>query len=105
MPDRTLYAMHALICQTLANPKRLEIIDTLREGERSVGDLAEALEVSQSNVSQHLAVMRLGVEARGAAAEELFARQKLLVDFQAGDQADRFVVEGFEHRGSFLAQV
>src|SRR3990172_12147733 len=58
MPDRSLYAMHALICQTLANPKRLEIIDTLRGGERSVGDLAEVLEVSQSNVSQHLAVMR-----------------------------------------------
>jgi len=58
MPDRRLYEAHALICQTLANPKRLEIIDNLRRGERSVGDLAERLEVSQSNVSQHLTVMR-----------------------------------------------
>ena len=58
MPDRRLYEVHALICQTLANPKRLEIIDNLRRGERSVGDLAERLEVSQSNVSQHLTVMR-----------------------------------------------
>jgi ArsR family transcriptional regulator len=58
MTDRSLYALHALVCQTLANPKRLEIIASLRDGERSVGDLAETLEASQSNVSQHLAVMR-----------------------------------------------
>ena len=58
MPDRSLYAMHALICQTLANPKRLEIIDNLRDGECSVGELAKALEVSPSNASQHLTVMR-----------------------------------------------
>src|SRR3990172_5481087 len=58
MTDRSLYALHALVCQTLANPKRLQLNPSLRDGERSVGYLAEALEASQSNVSQHLAVMR-----------------------------------------------
>lgn len=56
--DRRIYELHAGICQTLANPKRLEIIDRLRGGERSVGELAEALDVSHPNLSQHLAVMR-----------------------------------------------
>jgi ArsR family transcriptional regulator len=58
MADRQLYQLHASICQTLANPKRLEIIDQLRSGEMPVTALAEALEISQANLSQHLAVMR-----------------------------------------------
>ena len=58
MSDRNLYKLHASICHTLANPKRLEIIDKLRVGELSVTELVEALEISQSNLSQHLAVMR-----------------------------------------------
>lgn len=58
MNDHSLYELHASICQTLGNPKRLEIIERLRDGELSVTELAEAMDVSQSNLSQHLAVMR-----------------------------------------------
>jgi len=58
MPDRQIYKLHASICHTLANPKRLEIIDRLRNRELSVGELAQALEISQANLSQHLALMR-----------------------------------------------
>ncbi len=58
MPDRQLYKLHANICHTLANPKRLEIIDQLRSGEMSVTQLAKAMQISQANLSQHLAIMR-----------------------------------------------
>ncbi len=58
MTDRQLYKLHASICHTLSNPKRLEIIDKLRARELSVTELAGALEISQSNLSQHLALMR-----------------------------------------------
>lgn len=58
MTDRQLYELHASICHTLSNPKRLEIIDRLRNGELSVTELADALEISQSNLSQHLSIMR-----------------------------------------------
>ena len=58
MADSQLYELHASICQTLANPKRLEVIDRLRDGEQSVTELAEAMKISQANLSQHLAVMR-----------------------------------------------
>ena len=50
--------LHARVCKGLADPKRLLIINALRDGPRSVGDLAEALGVSQPNVSRHLAVLR-----------------------------------------------
>ncbi len=58
MTDRQLYSLHASICQILSNPKRLEIIDQLRDGEMTVNGLAASLEISQANLSQHLAVMR-----------------------------------------------
>ena len=58
MADSQLYELHASICQTLANSKRLEVIDRLRDGEQSVSELAEAMKIGQANLSQHLAVMR-----------------------------------------------
>lgn len=58
MPNRALYALHASICQTLAHPKRLEVIDRLRGKEMTVSGLAAALGISQSNLSQHLSLMR-----------------------------------------------
>ncbi len=56
--ERELYRLHASVCKGLAEPKRLLIINALRDGERSVGDLCEDLNLQQANVSQHLAVLR-----------------------------------------------
>ena len=50
--------LHAHICKGLADPKRLLILNALRNGERSVTDLCEELDLPQANVSQHLAVLR-----------------------------------------------
>lgn len=53
-----LNQLHASVCKGLADPKRLLIINVLRDGEMSVGEICEALELPQANVSQHLAIMR-----------------------------------------------
>ncbi len=50
--------LHARVCKALADPTRLLIISELRDGPRPVGDLADALGVSQPNISRHLAVLR-----------------------------------------------
>ena len=50
--------LHARVCKALADPTRLLIINELRDGARSVGEIAEALEISQPNVSRHLALLR-----------------------------------------------
>ncbi|WP_315660423.1 metalloregulator ArsR/SmtB family transcription factor [Amycolatopsis sp. PS_44_ISF1] len=42
----------------LAEPRRRSILDLLRDGERSVGELVEELELSQPAVSKHLRVLR-----------------------------------------------
>jgi ArsR family transcriptional regulator len=56
--DKELFEMQSDICKTLASPKRIEILDALREGEKTVSELVEILGVPKANVSQHLAVMR-----------------------------------------------
>lgn len=52
------YELHASVCKGLADPKRLLILDALRDGERSVSEICDLVNLPQSNVSQHLAVMR-----------------------------------------------
>ena len=42
----------------LAEPRRRQILDLLRTGERPVGDLVGALTLSQPAVSKHLRVLR-----------------------------------------------
>lgn len=53
-----LYRLHASVCKGLADPKRLLIINALRDGEQSVTQLCDMLGLPQANVSQHLAVLR-----------------------------------------------
>ncbi|OGC22217.1 transcriptional regulator [candidate division WOR-1 bacterium RIFOXYB2_FULL_42_35] len=55
---KQVYELHAEVCKVLANPKRIEIINTLRNMEMSVGELLAKLKIRKANLSQHLAVMR-----------------------------------------------
>jgi DNA-binding transcriptional ArsR family regulator len=48
----------AQLLKVLANEKRLMILCLLIDGERSVSQLNELLDLSQSALSQHLAVLR-----------------------------------------------
>lgn len=46
------------LLKTMANEKRLFILCNLLEGELSVNELAERVQLSQSALSQHLAILR-----------------------------------------------
>ncbi|MEK6726024.1 MAG: metalloregulator ArsR/SmtB family transcription factor [Deltaproteobacteria bacterium] len=58
MKSKEIYEIHAGICQCLANPKRLEVINTLRDKEMPVTEMAEKMGITKANLSQHLAIMR-----------------------------------------------
>src|SRR5579862_2065750 len=64
-----LTALHAL-----AEPRRVAILDMLREGERPVNDLVARLGISQPAVSKHLRVLRDAglVQARTDAQRRLY---------------------------------
>ena len=56
--DDQVYALHASVCQTLANPTRLKILNALRDQEIPVAELARRTGTSMPNLSQHLAILR-----------------------------------------------
>ncbi len=56
--EERVYELHAGMCSILANPKRLKILNTLRDEEMSAGELGAKLGISKSNLSQHLALLR-----------------------------------------------
>ena len=58
MKNKEIYEIHAGICRCLASPKRLEIINTLRDKEMAASELAGKVGISSANMSQHLAMMR-----------------------------------------------
>lgn len=49
----------AEVFQALAHPTRVHVIETLAEGELSVGAILERVKVEPTNLSQHLSVLRL----------------------------------------------
>ena len=56
--DRQRYAIHAAVFAALANPTRHELMHHLCDAPRTPSELAELLEVSRPNVSQHLAILQ-----------------------------------------------
>ena len=46
------------LLKAMSNPVRLLVLCRLAEGEKSVGELERVVEVSQSALSQHLALLR-----------------------------------------------
>jgi rhodanese-related sulfurtransferase/DNA-binding transcriptional ArsR family regulator len=63
-----LYEELGRIAKALDSPRRLELIDLLAQGERSVEDLAREAALSVANASRHLQILRAArvVEARKA---------------------------------------
>src|SRR5205814_7613952 len=75
-----LYGQFARIGKALASPHRLELLELLAQGERSVESLANEIGLSLANASQHLQALREGglVESR---------KQGLFVHYRLADPA------------------
>jgi DNA-binding transcriptional ArsR family regulator len=53
-----IYTLKADFFRVLGHPARVRLLQLLRDGERSVGALQDALELDSSGTSQHLAALR-----------------------------------------------
>ncbi len=56
--EERLYQMKADFLKALAHPSRMRILEHMRAEERCVCRFIEDLDLEQSNVSQHLAVLK-----------------------------------------------
>jgi DNA-binding transcriptional ArsR family regulator len=85
---------------TLADPNRRSILMELAEGERTVGELTEALPVSQPAVSQHLKVLKnVGLVSDRAEGTKRIYRLNEAGVAALRDQLDTFwkrTMSGFE---------
>src|SRR5215204_1739147 len=111
----SLFAEFAVLGKALANPHRLELLDLLAQGGRSVEELANEAALSLANASAHLQVLRqarlVEAEKRGLnvvyrlAAPEVFELWRTLRDVGSTRLAeiDRLVDNYFIDRGEFEA--
>jgi len=56
--EHKIYELHAEMCKVFTSPKRLEILNLLRDKELSVGQVAKKADIRQANISQHLSILR-----------------------------------------------
>ena len=75
-----LYGQYGRIGKALASPHRLELLELLAQGDRTVESLANETDISTANASQHLQVLRQAglVEAR---------REGLFIHYRLSDPA------------------
>ena len=81
--QEALRRFKADIFQVLGHPRRIHIVECLRDGERAVKDIQAELGIEAPAVSQHLAVLRAKklVVARKAGNQVFYSlRDPLLVD-------------------------
>lgn len=58
MADEIINKLTADFLKSMAHPVRVKVINMLEPGERCVCELVEGIDIEQSNLSQHLAVMK-----------------------------------------------
>ena len=71
-----LFEQFARVGRALASPKRLEILDLLAQGERTVEEIARETAMSVASASQHLQVLK-GARMVEARREGLYAHYRL----------------------------
>jgi len=95
-----LHELHARVCKAIADPKRLLIINELRDKELSVGDLCDALSLTQSNVSQHLGILReRGVVTTRRDGTTIYYSLRSQKVVQAVDLLREFMAESLTEQG------
>src|SRR5437899_9725035 len=109
-PKQALFGQFAAVAKAVAHPHRLELLEQLAQGERSVEVLADRIRMSVTNASQHLQHMRRAglVAARrsgkfvfyrlaGDSVLDLVASLRRLAEAQSAE-VERIVRSYFENR-------
>jgi ArsR family transcriptional regulator len=99
--DVRIFELHAEFCKILSSAKRLMIIELLAKKEMSVSEIAQALQLQHSNVSQHLTVLRSHnvVESRKEGQTVYYSLTNAMLP-KVCAEIRRILLEGMAKRGS-----
>ena len=104
--SRRIYEMHAQVCSVLSNAKRLEIIDLLRVGEKTAGDLTREMEIPKTNVSQQLTILReKGILASRREGQRIYYRLSFPKMLKAYDLLRQVLIERLREQGNVAARL
>jgi DNA-binding transcriptional ArsR family regulator len=101
-----IYRLKADFFRLLGHPARVRVLELLREGERSVGDLQAALGLDSSGTSQHLTAMRRqGLLESRRAGTSVFYRVKDPRVFQLLETAKQILTAQLEETRTLLGDL
>lgn len=89
-PKKKLYEHFARVAKAMASPSRLELLEALAQGERSVDALAKAVGISVANTSHHLQILRDGGVVRSR-------KDGLQVIYSLSDDEIPNILSGLRH--------
>lgn len=89
-PKKKLYEHFARVAKAMASPSRLELLEALAQGERSVDGLAKAVGISVANTSHHLQILRDGGVVRSR-------KEGLQVIYSLSDPEIPNILSGLRH--------
>jgi ArsR family transcriptional regulator len=101
-----IYRLKAEFFRLLGHPARVRILELLRDGERSVGELQAALGLDSSGTSQHLTAMRRqGLLESRRAGTSVFYRVKDPRIFQLLEIAKQILTGRLEETRELLGDL
>jgi len=99
------YEHHADICSVFSHPKRLLIIDTLRDREMNVTEIGNLTGISKSNLSQHLGLLKdKGVVKTRKEGTQVFYRIAHPNIIKAFDLMSEFILDSISDSQKLFAE-
>lgn len=106
MEKKDFYRLHAEFCKSISNPKRQEILESLRKKSKTVNELMHETNISQSNLSQHLAILRskgiVNARREGTSIYYSIANKKIIMAYDLVSQA---LMESLEEQNKTIKDV
>jgi DNA-binding transcriptional ArsR family regulator len=106
MDREKLYRSESDLCRVLTHPVRLRILDRLRHGEKSAGELCEGVGSTKANVSAHLATLRkAGVVSVRRDGQRLFYSVKFPRIYEAFDVMREVLMSVLSDQGAIYEEL
>ncbi len=105
-PARPIHQVKAEFFRTLGHPSRVRVLELLKDGEMTVGDLQAELGIDSSGTSQHLGAMRRQgiLEARKAGTSVYYSVRDPRV-FQMLESARQVIGSHLEQANALLGEL